>query len=602
MTFHLLPQPSSVKIGHGRFQGGRDTSIVLVGGTEENLPAVQALRADLRNCSGTREGCIALETRTDTAAESYSLNVTPGRIEVIGDGRPGLFYGIQTLRQLIRQFGLRIPACTIRDRPAFARRGYYLDISRGRVPRLESLLELADMLASLKINQLQLYVEHVFAFRFDPAIARGTDPVTPAELRALDRHCRERHIELVPSLACFGHMGRILSLPRYRKLAEVEWPARDWEHARWIQRLRGATINPCLPEARRLLRRMLDDFLPAFAGGSFNMCGDETYDLGKGANARRVRRRGAAALYLDHVRFLRREAARHGKALMFWGDVMQHHPDAIRDIPADCTVLDWGYERNTDFGKIARFVDAGLSTYACPSTRGYRVVFNEVEEARANIAGYAREAARAGAAGLLTTDWGDMGHFNMPACSLHGLALGAALSWNPESDERRAFDRAFSHQLFGDATGKAAKLFRLAGTTGIAGWPMMLTDPPDAPPAQSRRAKVLSTLDLAEELVRSFDSLAKTRVARRQTIEELALAGEALALNARHILVADAPSRDRRALGRRMLNFARSYGKTWLRANKPSGLPELRRAFERAAKRLVEGNVHARPVTRGDLP
>jgi hexosaminidase len=58
-----------------------------------------------------------------------------------------------------------LPCLKIRDWPDFARRGVMLDISRGRVPKLETLLELVGHLADFKINEFQLYTEHTFAYR-----------------------------------------------------------------------------------------------------------------------------------------------------------------------------------------------------------------------------------------------------------------------------------------------------------------------------------------------------------------------------------------------------------------------------------------------------
>ena len=77
-----------------------------------------------------------------------------------------------TLRQLLREYGRRLPCLQIRDWPDFSRRGVMLDISRGRVPKLETLLELVEQLADFKINELQLYTEHTFAYRQHKSVWR----------------------------------------------------------------------------------------------------------------------------------------------------------------------------------------------------------------------------------------------------------------------------------------------------------------------------------------------------------------------------------------------------------------------------------------------
>lgn len=489
---------------------------------------------------------IVLLTPSGQGGEDYRLIITANRILVSGGGWAGLFYGLQTLRQIFAG-GRRIPQMQIEDAPALPNRGFYLDISRGRVPKLDMLKRLADRLAFLKYNQLQLYVEHVFDFQFDPDIARGCDPLTANEFAELDEYCRERFMELVPSMTCFGHMGRILSLPRYRRLAEIEFPAASWEEADWLTRLRGATLNPLLPDARKLIGRMLDEFLPLFSSAKFNMCGDETHDLGKGANAGHP----AGDLYAGHLAHVRKLAAQHEKKLMCWGDVLLKHPETIAQVPDDVTVLDWGYEPEMDFLKAKRFSDAGLALYVCPSTRSYKVLFNEVEKARANITGYAQAAQELGAKGLLVTDWGDMGHFNMPSCSLHGMALGGAMAWNPQSPSGDDFDRAFDAVIFGDPDCGAADLFKKAGSVPQNSWPEFLQG--KIHQQNPERLKELSSMAAA---------LKPGGIVLQHDLDEIHLACRALGLRAHQ-----SPEQ--------LNDFANDYSRTWLETNKPSGLEEL---------------------------
>ena len=587
MKLHLLPEPQNIRLTGGVFALPNPLRIVP---NSDCGQAAQLLICAVRDetgipCSAGSRGDVILGMKNNGDNESYDLVIRPKAIHLVGHGKPGLYYGVQTLIQMLREHGSRLPCVTIQDRPAFRHRGFYLDITRGKVPRLANLKRLVDRLSALKINQLQLYVEHVFDFAFDTDIGAGSDPLTADDIATLDRYCRERFVNLVPSLACFGHMGKVLSLPKYRKLAEVEWPARDWKTATWLQRLRGATINPRRPESKRLLERMAGDFLSCFSAPFFNMCGDETYDLGRGAAGKDPL--DVEQLYLEHLAFMRKLAARHGKRLMFWGDIMLQHRRAIRKIPKDCIALDWGYSPTTCFEKIGEFLRCGLDAYACPSTRGYRVVFNEVEEARGNISGYARTAHALGAAGLLTTDWGDMGHFNMLPCSYHGMALGAAMSWNPDLDEHADFDRAFSFQCFGDRTGQVSRLYHKAGTTGIAAWPYLITTTAGLPVFDNssvRRARAL--LNETARWAVEFKMMKPAYWIGRNDLDQLSLACEAIHLNAQKILIeqgtASSASR-RREFAKRLTGFAVRYKNAWLADNKRSSLNELLAAFRKTA-------------------
>ena len=515
-------------------------------------------------------------------AESYRLEIGPAQIVIAAPDAAGFFYALQTLRQIRAQSGAALPGLEIRDAPVFPLRGYYLDLSRGRVPRLDMLKRRIRLLAALKINHLQLYFEHPFRFAFDPAIAGDGDAYSADDLKALDACCREHFIELVPSFTCFGHLGRILSLPQYRDLAEVEFPAPSWEAATWLQRLRGGTLHTRDPRAQDLLRRILGEFLPCFSATRFNLCGDETYDLGKRTpNATPA---DLARQYTDHIRFVQQEAARHGKTLMLWGDMLLKHPETLDQIPAGCEILDWAYFPSNNFEKCGEFTARGLPTAVCPSVRGFGMMFNAVEEARAVLAKYARTGQRLGARGLLNTDWGDYGHFNLPPCALHGLALGAQLAWNPANDEGTAFDRALSAVIFGADDARPAELFSRAGSVpaAVAAWPFApLKNIP--PPADPGPAREIATL--ASAWADGFTRLTPTEWADETDHAQLALACRFLQFGA--LLAAGAPSKQTRPL---LDDLEKAYAPLWFAESLPRGLLDIHaRGFAPLRNQLNQG-------------
>ena len=527
-----------------------------------------------------RNAALRLETAPGPA-ESYRLQIAPAGIVLAAPDAAGFFYALQTLRQIRAQSGGALPCLEIEDAPVWPLRGYYLDVSRGRVPRLEMLQRRIRLLAALKINHLQLYFEHPFRFRFDPAIAGDGDAYDAADLKALDAFCREHFIELVPSFTCFGHLGRILSLPQYRDLAEVEFPAPSWAAATWLQRLRGCTIHTRDPDAQDLLRRILDEFLPCFSSARFNLCGDETYDLGK--RTPDATPADLARQYVDHVRFLQKEAARHGKSLMLWGDMLLKHPDAIGDLPPGCEILDWAYFPASKFEKCGEFISRGRPTAVCPSVRGFGRIFNAVEEARVVLAKYARTGQSLGARGLLNTDWGDYGHFNVPPAALHGLALGAQLAWNPANDEGADFDRAFSKILFGADDARPAELFSLAGAVpeAAAAWPFapLKNIPPPADPAPLR--------DIAAQAPAWADEFSKLRAtdwADETDHAQLALACRFLQFGA--LVAAGAPAAQTRPL---LDELEKTLAPLWFAESQPRGLLDIHaRGFEPMRKLLKD--------------
>src|SRR5437763_12565559 len=154
-----------------------------------------------------------------------------------------------------------------------------LDVSRGRVPNIETLLHLVAVLAGFKINEFQLYTEHTFAYRNYRPVWSGWGALTGSEVRKLDARCRELGIDLVPNQNSFGHLRYWLEYPPLKKLAEV---ARPYESADGMYLRYPATLAPSHPGTLPFLRGLYDELLPNFFSPHFNVGCDETWDLGRG--------------------------------------------------------------------------------------------------------------------------------------------------------------------------------------------------------------------------------------------------------------------------------------------------------------------------------
>jgi hypothetical protein len=386
--------------------------------------------------------------------EAYALEIGADGIRIAAESDTGLFYAERTLAQIRRQAGAGpLPCLKIEDRPSLAQRGVSYDISRGRVPSMEALRAMIDGLAELKVNQLQLYTEHTFAFEAHPLIGKDCSPLTAAEIRALDDYCAERHIELVPSLASFGHMHKVLEIEGYQGMAEdlaaakYVSPETDWKR---VSRLpKGWTLAPLREESYAFLDSLYREYLPLFRSKRFNACCDETFDLGWGQSYEACKELGLGEVFARHILRLRELALKYGKTeTMIWGDVLHSHPVILERLPKDVTVLDWNYNEAGDFEKIAIFTRAGLTTYACPSTNSWGSLFPRLPFAAMNVQAFGDAAKAAGAQGLLNTVWGDGGHFNFLECEWHGLARGAEKGWNLDSGNA-GFSRRFCAAFLG---------------------------------------------------------------------------------------------------------------------------------------------------------
>ena len=430
----LVPRPRSVSGGEGSFVLFASVSASVEGSAEETGPAVSALRTafgpGLEIAPAAARAALRFRIVSHVAGpQSYRLRIAPDGVRAEAQDRAGLFYAAVTLAQLARLSPGVLPVCTVEDAPDFPVRGVMIDISRDKVPTMATLFSLVDRLASLKINQFQLYTEHTFAYRDHAEVWRKSSPITAEEVRALDVYCRERCIDLVPNQNSFGHLERWLSLPRYNVLAELPQGGAPLPWGGTQEK--PTSLCPSDPRSIAFLSGLYDELLPNFTSGLFNVGCDETFDLrGNGRSAARVRESGEGRVYLEFLKQIYAHVTAHGRTMAFWGDIIIRHPELVRELPADVVALEWGYEADHPFDEHgALFAKAGVPFYVCPGTSSWNSLGGRTSNMRANLRAAAVNGLRHGACGYVITDWGDWGHWQPLAVSYAGFVYGAALAW-----------------------------------------------------------------------------------------------------------------------------------------------------------------------------
>lgn len=373
--------------------------------------------------------------------ESYRLRTRRDTIAIQAATPTGVFRAVSTLKQWLASHGrpgaagFEAPAVEIEDRPDFPIRGAMLDVSRNRVPRMDYLERLIDRLAEWKINHLQLYVEHTYAYADHEDVWRDASPFTAAEIRKLDACCRERFIELTPNQNSFGHFHRWLVHDRYRPLAEVP------EGFRHPFSIDPEPFSLCATDPRvlELLVGLYDELLPHFGSRRFNVGLDETFDLGRGRSAEACEQRGKPAVYLDFLRRVHGLVTERGRQMLFWGDIILEHPEVIDQIPEDAVALCWGYEANHPFEiQCTRLKASGREFWVCPGTSSWQSFGGRLQNAVGNLALAATAGREAGAQGFLITDWGDHGHLQPPVVTELPLSIGAGFAWSVEAAREAA--------------------------------------------------------------------------------------------------------------------------------------------------------------------
>ncbi len=457
----LLPAPEKVTLMEGNLPLGLGTMIVL----DASCPAgvsvyARMLKQEAAKWAGiepdilrgaARAGDILLKLDPNLKEQAYRLNITEEGAVLCGGSAAAVGYAVSTLRQIVRQYAGLLPCLSIEDEPMLLNRGFYHDVTRGRVQTLAHLKELADTMSFYKLNQLQLNVEHTYLFRGMSELWRDETPLTAEEILELDDYCWERGIELVPSLASFGHLYKLLSTRTYERFCET--PDSAGKPFSFESRMALHTVNVSDPGSMELIKSMIAEYMSLFRTDKFNICADETFELGKGKSKALADEKGTGALYVDYICELFDFLMKQGKTPMFWGDIICRHPELTGRIPHEVICLNWGYSPTQREDETRILAETGVVQYVCPGTCGWNTWVNVLSNSYKNVKIMTGYAKKYGAVGMLNTDWGDFGHVNHPVFSIPGLIYGAVFSWSGDAPDFEELNRQISVLEFGDAFG-----------------------------------------------------------------------------------------------------------------------------------------------------
>ncbi|GAB4045990.1 family 20 glycosylhydrolase [Spirosoma litoris] len=381
--------------------------------------------------------------------EGYVLVLNAKHKLIAANTEIGLFYGLQSLKQLTRA-GWR-QELVITDWPSFVNRGIYDDISRGPTPKVSTIKKQIERLAELKFNSLSFYIEHVVQPRSYPDFAPADGKLTMDDIRELSAYAAQFHMQLVGSFQSFGHFANILAQPNYQSMGET-----------------STMISPLDPKAKTFLASVITELCGAFNSLYFNVNCDETFDLGKGKSKAYVDSVGVAKYYADHIRFLYDVLKKQHKQLMMWGDIALQHEEILDLLPKDIIYLTWEYGDQKSYDTwIQPFVKRGLKFIVCPGIVNSNRLFPDMVMAKGNISGFLKAGKQAGTPGVLTTIW-DEG----PMCFFHsdwyGVYTAAEKSWNIDQDETNSFNERYEQNAYGASNGNYVKaLFALMELRGI---------------------------------------------------------------------------------------------------------------------------------------
>lgn len=346
-------------------------------------------------------------------SEGYVLSISPKSILIIANENAGVFYGVQTLIQIINanSKGSTIPCLVIYDKPDMQMRGWQDDISRGPIPTLNFLKEEIRRMASFKLNTFTLYTEHVFKLKQHPTIA-PTDGITEEEITELTKFAADYNVDIIGNFQSFGHFKNILQVPGYENLGENEH-----------------TLSPAKEESYKFLKEVYSEVVPAYSSKYFHINCDEV-SLGNGPCKTMIDSIGVEGVYAYHINRIDSLLKPYHKRIMMWGDIAVKYPDIIERLPKDMIIVSWGYaEMESMDEEILPFVKSGFKFIVAPGVNCWSRIYPDMQRSSINIYNYLRDGYKNNCIGFINTTWDDDGQ-NLFNNNWYSLVWGADCGWN----------------------------------------------------------------------------------------------------------------------------------------------------------------------------
>ena len=467
----IIPTPQNISFTNGVF-AFNDKCVIEIPeqfANVDNLFAINQLQKsildeygykyELSYNSGNKHGndnknkiVISIGNTEDTrkiGGQGYILNITPKQISIISLSDTGLFYGIQSLKQIIKynktinQSDYSIPCLNITDYPAIQYRGWMHDISRGPIPTMDLIKQEISTLSEYKLNFFNLYIEQVFILDSHPSIA-PTDGISKAEIKELEEYAKKYHVELIGNQQCFAHAEKTLKIPYLIKIKDNAY-----------------NVNPGTEETYKFYEDVFAEEAPTYTSHLFNINCDETEGLGSGFAKYYVEKIGVSNAYANHINKINRILNKYDKRVMMWGDIAVTHPEIIPQLPKDVIIIVWSYVPSDNFENlILPFTKTGFDFMIAPGVSCWSQIFPDLYASVRNIANFVRDGHKNGTIGVMNTCWYDSGE-NFFNNNWYGLLWGSEMSWKPITNtevkladneiavRKDTFDHLFNIQFFG---------------------------------------------------------------------------------------------------------------------------------------------------------
>ena len=483
--FRVIPQPVNTEPMPGKGLEYNGLQYVLLDPGIDR-PVMGDLLSGLPE-TGKGKGKLTLKIDSLNSPESeegYILTISGGNAEILSRGDAGLFYGCQTLEQLLedaRDYDTDIPALKITDYPALAYRAVHFDVKH-HLDDMDYYYRSIDRLARYKINAIIFEFEDKLRYERQPEVG-APQAISIDEMAALTRYARERHIEISPLVQGLGHATFILKHEAYAHLRELPYN-------RWA-------FCPLNEGTYQVLFDLYRDAIKATPGSRYlHVGGDETGNIGLCPRCKPMAdKEGVMSLNLYWLKRVCEFAEENGRIPIFWDDMPLKEGgvyettyeniddetaskvwnsgenklnEVIDQFPKKCIYMRWNYSSGRQPGNIMAldwYRKHGLKVMVATAAQsGGSALFPADDRNGMSSSGiyaiqsFVQLAAEKGTEGMLCTAWDD----RSPHMETYwrGFIASAEFSWSPNGRSLDEFDQAYLQREYGIAYPDYAGLYR----------------------------------------------------------------------------------------------------------------------------------------------
>jgi len=487
--FLVIPQPKQIEILKGKgLEAGQLEHLKIIGNFDR--PIMGSILSQLTESELHGQGILTLRLDDSESIpasdEGYVLNIANGNAEVLSGGEAGLFYGCQTLEQVLedaRDFNVPVPACKITDFPSLPYRAIHIDVKH-HLDHMHYYYSTIDRLARYKINAIIFEFEDKLRYQKQPLVgaphAIGID-----EMAALTRYARDRHIEISPLVQGLGHATYILKHPQYADLRELSYN-------RWA-------FCPMEKGTYRVLFDLYSDAIKATPGARYlHVGGDEIGNIGLCPRCKPTAdKKGMISLNLYWLNRVCEFAEKAGRIPIVWDDMPLKEvgvygstrdesldssgvenlwesatyelKQLISQFPKNCIYMRWNYTLSRQLGNIKAlnwYKNNGLKAMVATAAQSGPAVLFPFDDRGDDmssrgipaIKSFIELAAQVETEGMLCTAWDNRSlHFET---YWRGFIASAAYSWSPYSYSLETFDIAWMQREFAFSISDYVKLYK----------------------------------------------------------------------------------------------------------------------------------------------